>query len=291
MHVLSIQSSVAYGHVGNSSATFPLQRLGIEVSPLITVHFSNHTGYGQWRGPVLSAVDLTEVLTGMEELGVLGSVDAVLSGYVGDVTTGKVVLDAVERVRTANPSARYCCDPVMGDVDRGMFVRPGIPEFMRDEALAVADVVTPNHFELEYLVGRKVTNMDEALDAAAELRRRGPRVVLVTSLIRADARPDRIELLAATDDDAFVVTTDRLPLQVNGSGDMTAALFLAHWYRTGDVRKAVTYTANSVYGVLQETDRVGAREIQLIAAQHVIADPPERFEAVRVDGPGAEQRP
>lgn len=284
MHVLSIQSSVAYGHVGNSSATFPLQRLGVEVSPLITVHFSNHTGYGQWRGPVLSAADLTEVLTGIEELGVLGTVDAVLSGYVGDVNTGKVVLDSVERVRTANPAARYCCDPVMGDVDTGMYVRPGIPEFMRDEAVAAADVVTPNHFELEYLVGGEVTTMAEALDAAAELRRRGPRVVLVTSLVRKDASPGQIELLATTDDDAFVVATERLPLKVDGSGDMTAALFLAHWHRTGDICKALTYTTNSVFAVMRETYRVGAREIQLVAAQDAIADPPTLFTAVPVEG-------
>ncbi|HEX6444794.1 MAG TPA: pyridoxal kinase, partial [Streptosporangiales bacterium] len=132
MHVLSIQSSVAYGHVGNSSATFPLQRLGVEVSPVLTVHFSNHTGYGQWRGPVLDPADVADVITGIQERGVLGTVDAVLSGYLGDVAVGKVVLDALERVRAVNPDVVYCCDPVMGDVGRGMFVRPGIPEFMRD---------------------------------------------------------------------------------------------------------------------------------------------------------------
>lgn len=286
MHVLSIQSSVAYGHVGNSSATFPLQRLGIEVSPVLTVHFSNHTGYGHWRGPVLSAADLTEVLAGMEELGVLGSVDAVLSGYVGDVTIGNVVTDAVARVRAANPEARYCCDPVLGDVGRGIYVRQGIPEFMRDRAVPAADVVTPNHYELEYLVGREVTTMTDALEAAAELRRRGPQVVLVTSLRRVDADQGQIELLAATGTEAFAIGTPRLPLEVNGSGDMTAALFLAHWLRTDDLRRALADTANTVYGVLDETARVGAREIQLVAAQEAIARPPTRFTALRVGDTG-----
>ncbi|MQA04355.1 MAG: pyridoxal kinase PdxY [Streptosporangiales bacterium] len=283
MHVLSIQSSVAYGHVGNSSATFPLQRLGVEVSPIITVHFSNHTGYGKWRGPVLTAADLTDVLTGLEDLGVLPTVDAVLSGYVGDVTIGEVVLDAVARVRAANPDALYCCDPVMGDTATGMYVRQGIPEFMRDRALHAADIVTPNHFELEYLVGRPVRTMADALRAAAELRQAGPAAVLITSLRRADADADQIELLAATDDEVWVVTTPRLPLDVDGSGDMTAALFLAHWLRTKDLRRSLEDTANAVYGVLEETHRVGAYEIQLVQAQAAIATPTARFVATRVD--------
>lgn len=283
MHVLSIQSSVAYGHVGNSSATFPLQRLGVEVSPIITVHFSNHTGYGKWRGPVLTADDLGEVLTGVEELGVLPGVDAVLSGYVGDVGIGEVVLDAVARVRVANPKAVYCCDPVMGDTSTGMYVRPGIPEFMRDRAVGTADILTPNHFELEYLVGRPVRTMSDALAAAAELRRGGPHTVLITSLLRADGDPERIELLAATDDEALTVATPRLPLDVDGSGDMTAALFLAHWLRSRDLRRALENTASAVYHVLEETDRIGAREIQLVRAQDGIVDPPRRFTATAVD--------
>lgn len=282
MHVLSIQSSVAYGHVGNSSATFPLQRLGVEVSPVLTVHFSNHTGYGQWRGPVLDPADVADVITGIEERGVLGTVDAVLSGYLGDVAIGKVVLDALERVRAVNPDVVYCCDPVMGDVGRGMFVRPGIPEFMRDAAVPAADVVTPNRFELEYLTGRTVGTLEDALGAVAALRARGPETVLVTSLVRAGGAADEIELLAVDGQAAYAVTTPHLDLSVNGAGDMTAALFLAHWRRTGDVRLALERTTNSVYAVLEETARRSAKEIQIVAAQDAIARPPGRFSATRV---------
>lgn len=282
MHVLSIQSSVAYGHVGNSSATFPLQRLGVEVSPVLTVHFSNHTGYGQWRGPVLDPADVADVITGIEERGVLGTVDAVLSGYLGDVAIGKVVLDALERVRAVNPDVVYCCDPVMGDVGRGMFVQPGIPEFMRDAAVPAADVVTPNRFELEYLTGRTVGTLEDALGAVAALRARGPETVLVTSLVRAGGAADEIELLAVDGQAAYAVTTPQLDLSVNGAGDMTAALFLAHWRRTGDVRLALEHTTNSVYAVLEETARRSAKEIQIVAAQDAIARPPGRFSATRV---------
>src|SRR6478672_1791442 len=174
MELLSIQSSVAYGHVGNSAAVFPLQRLGIEAWAVNTVHFSNHTGYGEWRGPLLSADDLREVVLGIQERGALARVAGVLSGYQGAEEVGQVVLDTVAQVKELNPEAVYCCDPVMGDVGRGMFVRPGIPEFMRDRVVPAADVITPNHFELDFLAGTTTTTLDGLLEAADRVRASGP---------------------------------------------------------------------------------------------------------------------
>ena len=164
--ILSIQSSVAYGHVGNSAATFPLMRMGIEVYPVFTVHFSNHTRYPAWRGPLLSAADVADVIRGIDERDALGRVDAVLSGYQGGEDVGKVILDAVALVKSRNPQAVYCCDPVMGDVDRDFYVRPGIPEFMRDAVVPAAQIVTPNQFELEFLTGRSTSTVIEVLAAA-----------------------------------------------------------------------------------------------------------------------------
>lgn len=282
MNILSIQSSVAYGHVGNSAAVFPLQRQGFSVWPVITVHFSNHTGYGAWRGPVLPAADIAEVITGIDERGVLPACDAVLSGYMGDVSLGEVILDAVARVRAANPKALYCCDPVMGDVGRGFFVRPGIPDFMRDRAVPAADIITPNQFELEFLTARTVTTLDEALAAADQARALGPRLVLVTSLHRADGPADDIEMLAVSEDGAWLVATPMLPVSVNGAGDATAALFFGHYLRSGDAGSALSRTASSIFAVMEETHRTASREIQLIAAQDRIADPPDRFPAIRL---------
>ncbi|HVK34441.1 MAG TPA: pyridoxal kinase, partial [Microlunatus sp.] len=181
--ILSIQSSVAYGHVGNSAATFPLMRMGVEVYPVLTVHFSNHTGYGEWRGPLLAAADVADVITGIDERGALERVDAVLSGYQGGEDVGAVILDAVALVKSRNPAAVYCCDPVMGDVGRGMFVRPGIPEFMRDRVVPAADVITPNHFELDFLSGRETRTVADVLDAVDGVRSNGPATVLVTSVL------------------------------------------------------------------------------------------------------------
>ena len=282
MKILSIQSSVAYGHVGNSAAVFPLQRLGHEVWPVITVHFSNHTGYGAWRGPLLAADDVREVIAGIEDRGVLGEADAVLSGYQGDPAVGGIILDTVARVKELNPDAVYCCDPVMGDVGRGMFVRPGIPEFMRDTVVPQADILTPNHFELDFLAGRTTTTLDEILDAVDDVRARGPRDVLVTSVLHGDVPDGRLDVLAVSDEGAWAVETPLLPITPNGCGDVTAALYLAHLRTTGSAAEALARTTSSVYGILEATIAAGTREIQLVAAQGAIAEPPMNFEVRRL---------
>jgi pyridoxine kinase len=282
VQVLSIQSSVAYGHVGNSAAVFPLQRLGHEVWPVLTVHFSNHTGYGAWRGPLLDPADVRDVIRGIDERGALASVDAVLSGYQGDPAVGAVILDAVARVKELNPDAVYCCDPVMGDVGRGMFVRPGIPEFMRDTVVPQADVLTPNHFELDFLTGTTTTSMDELLEAVDVVRDRGPRDVLVTSVLVEDTAPDSIDVVAVSDAGAWAVTTPLLPISPNGCGDVTAALYLAHLTSTGSPARALSLTTSSVFAVLEATLAAGTREIQLVAAQEAIATPPEAFPVRRL---------
>ena len=282
MEVLSIQSSVAYGHVGNSAAVFPLQRLGHEVWPVVTVHFSNHTGYGAWRGPLLSPEDVREVIAGIDDRGALAGVDAVLSGYQGDPAVGAVILDAVARVKSLHPAAVYCCDPVMGDVGRGMFVRPGIPEFMRDTVVPAADIVTPNHFELDFLAGTSTTTMASVLAAVDAVRDRGPRDVLVTSVLVDDTPADSLDVVAVSDAGAWAVTTPLLPIAPNGCGDVTAALYLAHLTTTGSPERALSLTTSSVFAILEATLAAGTREIQLVAAQDAIAAPPESFPVRRL---------
>jgi pyridoxine kinase len=282
LNILSIQSSVAFGHVGNSAAVFPLQRIGVEVWPVNTVHFSNHTGYGTWRGMVLPVDAVAEVIRGIEERQVLARCSGVLSGYMGDVSLGSIVLEAVRKVRFANPDAAYCCDPVMGDVGRGFFVRPGIPEFMREHAVPAATMVTPNQFELEYLANLKINDLASALRGVDVIMLRGPRVVLVTSLRRQDETDDCIWVLAVDGNEAHLVETPLLPLNVNGAGDMTAALFFAHWLRTGSIKEALELTVAAVFEVLEATARKGEREMQLIEAQEGIANPERRFSARRV---------
>ena len=280
--ILSIQSSVAYGHVGNSAATFPLMRSGIEVWPVLTVHFSNHTGYGEWRGPLLAASEVAEVIRGIDERDVMGRVDAVLSGYQGAEEVGAVVLDAVELVKQRSPKAIYCCDPVMGDVGRGFFVRPGIPEFMRDRVVPKADIVTPNHFELDFLTGRESHTLDAVIDAAHALRVRGPETVLVTSVVVDGTADDELTMLAVTGEGAWQVVTPRLDRIFTGSGDLTAAMFLANYLRSGSAAEAVGQTADIVYSVLKQTSESGLSELQLVAAQDEIVSPTYHFDVTQV---------
>lgn len=277
MKILSIQSHVAYGHAGNSAAVFPLQRLGHDVYPVLTVTFSNHTGYGATRGPLIAPADVAEVITGVQERGAFPELDAVLSGYLGAETMGSVVLDAVARVKAANPSAVYCCDPVMGDVGRGFFVREGIPEFLRGEVVPAADLVTPNQFELEFLAGQVISTEADLLAAVATVRASGPSTVLVTSVLTSQTPAGSIQMACVSDTGAWIVTTPMLDMTVRGGGDVTAAVFLAHWLTDGP-RVALSRTAATMYAVLAATHAGGFAEMRLVAEQESIAHPVESFE-------------
>jgi pyridoxine kinase len=280
--ILSIQSSVAYGYVGNSAATFPLMRMGVEVWPVLTVHFSNHTGYPSWRGPLLTAADIADVVRGIDERGVLGQVDAVLSGYQGAEDVGAVILETVELVRRRNPAVVYCCDPVMGDVGRGFYVRPEIPELMRGRVVPAAQVITPNQFELEALTGQPVRTRSELLAAAEAARALGPETVLVTSVVLADAAPNTIEMVAIGADGAWSVSTPMLPRSFTGGGDLTAATFLDQLLRGAYLASALERTAAVVFGVLRVTDDLGRPELALVAAQQELVVPTARFSATRL---------
>jgi pyridoxine kinase len=249
---------------------------------VITVHFSNHTGYGAWRGPLLSATDLRDVVRGMDERGVLDEVDAVLSGYQGGEDIGEMILDAVALVKRRNRAAIYCCDPVLGDTDRGLYVRPGIPELMRQKVVPAAQIITPNQFELESLTGLPVSTMAELLNAADTARSLGPDVILVTSVVRGDGPPGEIDMVAVSPDGAWLVTTPQLPQTFTGSGDVTAATFLASLLDTWDVPQALAHTAAVIYGLLEVTAASGRVELALIAAQDEFIRPSHSFEPVRL---------
>lgn len=279
MKVLSIQSAVAYGHVGNSAAVFPLQRIGVEVLPVYTVNFSNHTGYGAWRGPMIDPTDVREVLTGIEERGVFGEIDAVLSGYQGGEGIGDVIIDAVARVKAANPDAVYACDPVMGNAKSGCFVAPAIPILLREKVVPAADIITPNQFELGFLTGTEPDTLESTLTSVDLAMAMGPRTVLVTSVERPDREEGTIEMLVADSAGAWIVQTPRLPMKANGSGDVTAALFTAHYVETSDAKTALERTASSVFDLLAATLESGARELQLVEAQEFYANPRMQFTA------------
>ena len=284
MNFLSIQSHVAYGHVGNSAAVFPLQRLGHEVWPVHTVQFSNHTGFGAWRGAVFEADMIREVVRGIAERGVLATCDGVLSGYIGSADIGEAILDAVAQVKQANPNAQYCCDPVIGDVGRGVYVRPGVPAFMRERAVAVADVVTPNHFELDQLTECTTTTLDDVAAAIDVLHTRGPRAVLVTSLHTQDTPADAIDVVASDPSGRFRLRTPRLPIAVNGAGDTIAALFFARLVSGATAYEAVSLAVSAVFGVIRHSVEANAPDMLLVAAQEELVAPSRLYVAEHIGG-------
>ena len=284
MNILSIQSWVAYGHVGNASAVFPLQRLGAEVWAVNTVQFSNHPGYGAWTGQVATGQDVRDLVDGIAARGVLPGCDAVLSGYLGDPGVGEAVLHAVGLVRAANPRALYCCDPVIGDAGTGVFVRPGIPELIAARAVPAADILTPNQFELQQLTGAACGTMAEVRDAVAALQARmaGPRVVLVTSLRTHTTPDDSVDMLAVDARDTYILRTPLLPIAANGAGDAIAALFLFHYLRTGQAAVALEAAGSAVHGLLRRTAAAGSRELLTVAAQDEFVRPTRWFRAQKI---------
>src|ERR1700722_7642060 len=227
--ILSIQSHVVYGHVGNSAAAFPLQRLGREVWPLMTVQYSSHVGYAGWRGPAFDAAMIDDCLSGLEAIGVLPRCAGLLTGYLGKAEIGEAALRALNRLRAANPEAAYACDPVIGDVGPGVYVAAGVGEFFRDRALSVATIATPNAFELQWLTGEPVKTLEAAQRAIAALRARGPRVVVATSLQLDDTPAGALDILAGDEAGFWRLGPPNPPISVNGSGDLFAALFFHHW--------------------------------------------------------------
>jgi pyridoxine kinase len=271
VNILSLQSWVAYGHVGNAAAMFPLQRLGAEVWAIHTVQFSNHPGYGDFRGEAYGAERIGALVDGVASRGALAHCDAVLSGYVGEPGVGDAILGAVARARAANPCTLYACDPVIGDVGRGEYVRPGIADFFRERAVPEADLLMPNQFELAALTGMACDTLQQAAAAAARLRlrmRSGPAVIFVTSL-QLDGG---LDLLVAAEA-CHRIRLPRLPRDFNGAGDAIAALLLLHFLRTGDAVAAAEMAASSIHGILRHTHAEGSRELLLVQAQGELVAP------------------
>jgi pyridoxine kinase len=290
VNVLSIQSHVSWGHVGNRSAVFPLERLGIEVWPINTVQFSCNTGIPGWTGTVFPAAHIADIVGGLAGINIFPSCDAVLSGYMGDAGTGAAILDAVDAVKKANPAALYCCDPVMGDLPEGFYVRRELPGLMVRDAVPRADIVTPNLFEAEILSGVTIDRMEDACRAAEAIHELGPRIVVITSF-RLPADEDTTDgetgFFLSDSGSCHVLKTPLLAFSKapKGAGDLFSALFLGNYLlgaRKSPVA-ALEAAASSLYGILEATQAGGKAELAIVAAQDAISAPGRRFKARRLE--------
>ncbi|PHM28567.1 pyridoxal kinase PdxY [Xenorhabdus budapestensis] len=290
-NILSIQSHVVFGHAGNSASVFPMCRMGVNVWPLNTVQFSNHTQYPQWRGCVMPPEHLAEIVQGIGEINKLACCNAVLSGYIGSAEQGNYILDIVKQVKQANPEAWYFCDPVMGHPEKGCIVAPGVAEFLTEKALPVSDIIAPNLLELETLTMREIKDVEQAISAARLLCEKGPKIVLVKHLSRAGYRKDNFEMLLVTKENSWHISRPLIDTgkhQPVGIGDLTSGLFLVNLLKSPSLtnsalQAALEHVTAGVYEVMLETQKRGEFELQLVAAQDKMVTPIHKFSAVQID--------
>jgi pyridoxine kinase len=301
MSVISIQSQVAYGHVGNSAAVFPMQMHGIDVIAVPTTLLSNRPGYPTIRGRVLDAQLVADLLLGVEERGALDTSQMILSGYLGSPEIAAVVADFVERAKARNPTLTYCCDPVLGDRDRGLFVQADIPQLVRDRLCGLADIITPNHFEFEWLCGARATAIEKVIAQAQTLMprsasARGPSTIVVTSAELADTPDGQIETVAVERSQAqskaqskagfqaWRVRTPKLPISPSGTGDLFAALFVSARVRGADTPAALGHAASAIFAVLERTAARGSEEMRIVETAALLTHPARRFDAIDISG-------
>lgn len=282
-HLLAIQSHVVFGHAGNSAAVFAMQRVGVNVWPLNTVQFSNHTQYGQWTGEVLAPEQIPALVEGIANIGELGNCDAVLSGYLGSPAQGRAILSVVRRIKAANPKALYLCDPVMGHPEKGCSVAPEVTDFLLNEAVAAADLLCPNQLELNTFCGRPAQSLEDCIAMARSLLERGPQAVLVKHLAYSGKAPQDFEMLLVTAAGSWVLRRPLLAFarQPVGVGDLTSGLFLARVLLGDKLLDAFEFAAAAVHEVLLETQACASYELQPVRAQDRIVRPRLRFEAVK----------
>jgi pyridoxine kinase len=280
--ILSVQSHVAYGYVGNRAAMIPLHALGHEVIELNTVGFSNHPGYGKFSGRVFTLDELTDLVAGLKAQGLFAQIDAVLTGYIGDQALGHLVIDTLQQIRAENPDCLYCCDPVMGDVGRGFFVdEQAIPPFFQNTALQEADLIVPNQFEASYLAGMEIHNDGDALEALTRLHKAGAKRVVITSYQPENLPPEQISMLVSEPQSGVhQVITPHLALDPmpNGAGDVTAATLLGHMLSGKTLQDALALTAAALVDVFEATQQAQRRELHLIKAQSAFTAPSTSYE-------------
>lgn len=260
MAILSIQSRVSYGYVGNSVAVPAIQAAGLEVWPLDTVSFSNHPGHGQFTGEIRPAAELEAQIDGLAALGVMDGLSAVLSGYLGLPDTAAVVAAAIDRARASNPALPFVLDPVIGDNGRH-FVRDGVAEAICEKLLPRADILTPNLYELGVLCGAVIPNETDVITAAARNLIRKPRLMAIA--VTGIERSGMVSNLLVLEDTSFETVTPRLDRGFNGTGDLFAALLTAWFIRSGDIRSAFARAAGGLDAATRITGRAGRMELDL----------------------------
>ena len=259
MTVLSIQSSVIFGYVGNNIARPVLQTLGYDVWCVDTVNFSNHPGYGSFTGSVKEAHKIQEEINGLANLDILGECDAILSGYLGEVETAKTVSRTIELIKEQNETAIYLLDPVIGD-DGQIYVKNGLIEAFKNELLPKADVILPNQSELGWLSGLKINDVSSLKTASKYLIKCGAKTVVVTGIPEIETLTNYV----ITSDAFWAISTPKLNRKFSGTGDLFSSLFTGAFLQTKDLYNALNFATEGCSIVVRETQKKDSKELSVL---------------------------
>lgn len=260
--ILSIHSYVASGQVGNAVATFVFQRAGHQVVAVPTVIYSNHPGHPRHTGRRLPATELNDLLTGLSDNNWFGAIHAVLTGYLGSPDQADVLAGYIQDLKRQFPDLLYCCDPVCGDDEKGLYVDPPTADAIRTRLLPMADLATPNRFELDYLLGA-----DSSADRdIAERVRRFPCPMTLCTSVRPG--PGRIGEILSTPAGLFTAQTPFLDNLPKGSGDLYTAIFLSKLLRGAPSEEALAATSLAAHKILKASR--GRSDLALVANQSLL---------------------
>jgi len=275
--ILSIQSHVVFGYAGNKAAVFPMQKLGFDVSPIYTVQLSNHTRYDIFKGSFFEAGDIQNLINGLKENDFLNQHDAVLSGYIGNADVAMVIANTVKELKANNNNILYCCDPVFGDFydnqeTGSIFATKEHPAMFLEHLLPLADIVTPNLFELSVLTDMNISNagdLEIACKKLIKLNNKANQIVVVTSTSFAQ---DKTGIAVFHNGNFIHIESTKYKVQskVSGSGDITAAMFLCHIMKGLDIHTVVTKVTKALDGIFKTTSELNTPELALIQSQEFI---------------------
>ena len=261
--ILTISSQVIQGHVGNTAAAFAIERLGHEAWQVPTVILSNHPGHEMHAGFVTDVGQLREMIDVLERRGVLKSVDAVLSGYLPTTAHVEFVASTVDRIKAQNADAFYCCDPAVGDDPDGLYLKDTTANALSANLVARADLLTPNRFELSFLSGVEVSDMQTARQAAERLA--GSRTGLAVAATSIPTVECNLANLLAMNNETLEESVLRLPTAPHGTGDLFAALVLGHYVNKASLPDAFRMAVKGVEAVLAAS--TGQDDLELSASQ------------------------
>ncbi len=259
-NILTISSQVTCGHVGNSTSVFVLQRMGHNVLPVPTILLSHHAGHKNFAASKINTSLLSKIVNMIKINEQLPKIDAVISGYMPSEDHVFFTKETLKQIKSQNPNMLYMCDPVIGDYPKGIYIKPSIAEMIKEHLLPLADIITPNLFEFQWLTNSQTTQIEEILNLSKSLNIND---ILVTSAPGENNKTIKNLLFSENETCATEVKKHINPPQ--GTGDLMASLFIGHVLNNRTKKEALSYATSGVEAVLSQSQK--QNELQLITTQ------------------------